>query len=59
MRPCQEGGGGGLGGWESHIACLNFKGSRVNTSQMFHIAVRIVKKYAICRDFTLSAVATF
>ena len=63
-RPCRGGGGGG-GGW-SHVACLNFKTSRVGVYKCLSIIVGFtvtvaiwVREVVTCCDFILHAVATF
>jgi len=59
-RPCQGEGGG------SHVACLNFKTSRVGVckclSRIVGFAVTVAiwpREVVSCRDFILHAVATF
>ena len=59
MRPCRGGGG-------SHVACLNFKPSRVRVYKCLLLIVRFAVTVAIwprevvsCRDFILRAVVTF
>ena len=58
-RPCRGGGG-------SHVACLNFKMSRVGVYKCLSLIVSFAVTVAIwprevvsCRDFILRTVATF
>ena len=63
MKEALPGGGGGMG---SHVACLNFKTSRVGVYECLSLIVGFAVTVAIwprevvsCRDFILSALATF